>query len=196
MTEDACDYRPIERRRMVLYPQGYPATPQARRDCEALTHFCGGDLKRTFDLGRANLDAALLHASKIRAFHNAHHSALCVLTKTTDLGQLVETRRAYEKALAVARSGAWAVYWDPERCPHFPTAAAREGRIVGSFEAGAIWQHQLGGEFLVLCPKIEIIELLPIRVAQIAGPAGSGVHVRRFAHSPLGIPLEPAREAC
>ena len=196
MTEAPCDYGPIQRRRMVLYPQGYPVAHRARRDCEALTHFCGGDLHRTFDLRRANLDTSLLHASKIQAFHSPHHAALCVLTETQDLRQVVETRCAYEKALAVSRSGAWALYWDPELDPHFPTAATREGRILGSFQAGAIWQHELGGEFLVLCPKLQLIELLPVRIAQIAGPAGSGVRVRRFAHSPLGVELELTREAC
>jgi hypothetical protein len=175
---------------MVLYPQGYAAANGPRRVCEALTHFCGGDLHRTFDLGRANLDAALFHASKIRAFHNPHHSALCVLTKTADLSQIVETRCAYENALTVARSGAWALYWDPETDPHFPTAAAREGRLVGCFETGAIWQHERGGEFLVLCPRVEVLELLPVRVEQVAGPAGSGVRMRRLEHSPLGVPLQ------
>lgn len=190
MTEDPCENEPVRRRRMVLYPQGYPKAHRPRRDCEALTHFCGGDLHRTFDLGRATLDATLLHASKIRAFHNPHHSSLCVLTRTSDLTQAVQVRCAFENTLTVARSGAWALYWDPEIDPHFPSAAAREGRLVGCFEAGAIWQHELGGEFLVLTPKIEVIEVLPIRVEQVAGPAGSGVRMRRVEHSPLGIPLQ------
>jgi hypothetical protein len=148
------------------------------------------DLRRTDDAafdGRDG-DQDIVDASKIRAFHNPHHSALCVLTDTTDLARAVRTRCAFENTLAVARSGAWALYWDPEADPDFPVRAKREGQLIGSLEAGAIWHHPLGGEFLVLCPQIEVIKVLPIRVEQVAGPAGSGVR-QRVGQSPLGVPL-------
>jgi hypothetical protein len=177
------------RRRMVLYPQGYPDLAIERQYCDALAHFCGGDLLRTFDLARPTLNDTLRYASKIGAFHSAHHGALCVLRNAAQLHELLTLRGAFEDVLPITRTAAWTLFWNPVRDPDFPSTARREGQLFGDFTSGAVWRHDSGMEFLVLCPQLLKVEDLADRVELLTIPRSSAVRRNSMVQSALGIEL-------
>lgn len=154
--------------KLVLYPQGYPESTNARALCAELVHHCGGDSQRTFDMKRSTPEQTLDHAARIRAFQDAGRGALCVLHRTRDLDGLVQLRAAFEARVPLASTAVWAIYWDPNQDPDFLARAQEQGVLIGDLAEGAIFRHASGLEFLVLCPLVEDFAKLADEAALIA----------------------------
>lgn len=146
-------------RRIIVYPQG-PAARDQREQCEALTHYCGGDLQRVFERVGGSLAAFLEYALRLRVMHDRREDALVVLTRTEPLTLLLPARRALEQALPTLAHAVWAIYWDPARDPDLLERAADMGKLEGTAEEGPIWTAANSMSFLVLSPHVsEPVEL-------------------------------------
>lgn len=152
--------------RIILYPHG-PAAPDQREQCDALAHYCGGDLQRVFERAGGSLAAFLEHALRLRIMHDRRDGALVVFTRTEPLTLLLPARRALAQALPTLVDAVWAVYWDPDRDRDLLERAGIAGRLDGTAEDAPIWTAPNHMSFLVLSPRVSAPAKLRRRVGRL-----------------------------
>ena len=170
-------------RRIIVYPQGLAARDQ-QEQCEALTHYCGGDLQRVFERAGGSLAAFLEYALRLRVMHDRREDALVVLTRTDPLALILPARRALEQALPTLANAVWAVYWDPTRDADLLERAASVGTLEGSAEEAPIWTAANNMSFVVLSPRISAPVELPKRVGSVLEKPHRRSGVQRVGQRP------------
>lgn len=170
-------------RRIIVFPQGHVAKGQ-QEHCEALAHYCGGDLSRVFERTGGSLAAFLDYAARLRVMRARREDALVVLTRTEPLTLLLPARRALEQALPTLSTAVWALYWDPERDPDLLEHARETGKLEGAAEGAPIWTAPNNMAFLVLSPRVKADGELAKRVARVLDKPQRSSGVQRVERRP------------
>jgi hypothetical protein len=150
-------------RRIIVYPQGL-ATEAEREHCDALAHFCGGDLQRVFERSGRSLATFLDYAARLRVMHDRRAEALVVLTRTDPLTLLLPARRALEQALPTLSTALWALYWDAARDPELLERARKTGSLEEPANQAPIWTAPNNMSFLILSQRVSADSELTQRV--------------------------------
>jgi len=146
--------RPSPACRIVLYPYGAPADPEAREQCASQVVRSGGDASRTFDDAFGSLNRFIERVRRIPAVCNAPGS-IVVLTLTDPLAlAIVATRRRIEGAVPALKAALWVVYVSDDKRQRLLSEMVDYGMLSGPMSSAPIWTSPEGECFLVLSSEV------------------------------------------
>lgn len=141
--------------RLVLFPQGQPASSVHRDRCTELVLWSGGDVGRVIDAPTTSIEVFSTYLQRIRGLQDGSESAIVVLTRTNPLAlTVVDLRRKLEARIPSLRTARWVIYLDMEQDPFFTTMAPRLGHLTGDVGEAPVWLGPLDTPYLVLASTL------------------------------------------
>lgn len=141
-------------RRIVLAPQGLPATAEARERCAELLLRCGADLCRVIEGPPRSIDEFGAYIASIRDIRDNLAPSMVLLSRLTPARALLELRLGLERRVPTLSASPWVVYADPLLDPDCIDQLRSVGSLRGAIWDAPLWTDADGGRYLVLTPHL------------------------------------------